>query len=130
MQEGVFVRAQLKAHGWRTLVRRAYHHTFAFLTQECSRYFQVQQFIGTWGVQQQMHPFVLADGQARQRNIEPPDVLVGVQCGEMSVVDAKHRSAEFLVSAGNGQLFIEFHNLPTIADLQRHSLNTSRILRG
>ena len=40
------------------------------------------------------------------------------------------RAAKFLVSAGDGLLFIEFHNLPTIADLQRHSLNTLRILRG
>jgi hypothetical protein len=48
----------------------------------------------------------------------------------MAVVDAKHSSAKFLVSAGNGLLFIEFHNIPTGLDLQRHGLNTLRILGG
>jgi hypothetical protein len=48
----------------------------------------------------------------------------------MAVVDAKHSTAEFLVSAGNGLLFIEFHNIPTGLDLQRLSLNTLRILGG
>jgi hypothetical protein len=38
----------------------------------------------------------------------------------MAVVDAKHSTAKFLVSAGNGLLFIEFHNIPTGLDLQRH----------
>ncbi|MET0950102.1 MAG: hypothetical protein ABWY17_16620, partial [Pseudomonas sp.] len=55
---------------------------------------------------------------------------VAVQFGEMAVVDAKHSTAEFLVSAGNGLLFIEFHNIPTGLDLQRHGLNTLRILGG
>jgi hypothetical protein len=48
----------------------------------------------------------------------------------VAVVDAKHSTAEFLVSAGNGLLFIEFHNIPTGLDLQRHGLNTLRILGG
>jgi hypothetical protein len=46
----------------------------------------------------------------------------------MAVVDAKHSTAEFLVSAGNGLLFIEFHNIPPGLDLQRHGLNTLCIL--
>ena len=48
----------------------------------------------------------------------------------MTVVNADHCTAKCLVSAGNGLLFIEFHNLPVFLDLQRLSLNTSRILGG
>jgi hypothetical protein len=48
----------------------------------------------------------------------------------MAVVDAKHSTAEFQVSAGNGLLFIEFHNIPTGLDLQCQGLNTSHILVG
>jgi hypothetical protein len=79
-------------------------------------------------VHQQVNPFVLTNGQPRDRDIEPENVAVTVQFGEMAVVDAKHGTAKFLVSAGNGLLFIEFHNVPTGLDLQRHGLNTLRIL--
>jgi hypothetical protein len=67
-------------------------------------------------VHQQVNPLVLTNGQARDRDIEPPDVAVAVQFGEVAVVDAKHSTAKFLVSAGNGLLFIEFHNIPTGLD--------------
>jgi hypothetical protein len=77
-----------------------------------------------------VNPLVLTHGQARHRDIEPPDVAVAVQFGEVAVVDAKHSTAEFQVSAGNGLLFIEFHNIPTKLDLQRQGLNTLRILGG
>ena len=40
----------------------------------------------------------MINGQARNRDIKPPDVAVAVQFGEMAVVDAKHCTAEFLVS--------------------------------
>jgi hypothetical protein len=77
-----------------------------------------------------MNPFVLTNGQACNRNIEPENVAVAVQFGEMAVVDAKHSTAQFQVSAGNGLLFIDFHNIPTKLDLQRQGLNTLRILGG
>ncbi|MCY1238280.1 hypothetical protein D9M72_510080 [compost metagenome] len=79
---------------------------------------------------QQVNPLVLTDCKARHREVEPPDVAVTVQFGEVAVVDAKHSTAEFLVSAGNGLLFIEFHNVPTGLDLQRQGLNVLRILKG
>jgi hypothetical protein len=77
-----------------------------------------------------VNPLVLPNSEARHRNVEPPDVAVAVQFGEVAIVDAKHSTAEFLISAGNGLLFIEFHNIPTKLDLQRQGLNTLRILGG
>jgi len=48
----------------------------------------------------------------------------------MAIVDAEYGTAQFLVSAGNGLCFIEFHNLPTGSVIQRNSLNVPRILVG
>ncbi|CAI8987209.1 hypothetical protein EMIT0P44_70045 [Pseudomonas sp. IT-P44] len=130
LQVRILVRTQFQAQRSLALALVTHHQPFELLAQEHRRHFQVQQFVGVRRVHQQVNPFVLTNGQARHREIEPPDVAVTVQFGEMAVVDAKHSTAEFLVSAGNGLLFIEFHNIPTGLDLQGRGLNTLRILGG
>jgi hypothetical protein len=40
-------------------------------------------------VHQQVNPLVLTHGQTRDRQVEPPDVAVAVQFGEVAVVDAE-----------------------------------------
>ncbi|MMZ69863.1 hypothetical protein D1872_327830 [compost metagenome] len=72
----------------------------------------MQQFVSGWRVHQQVNPLVLTDGQTRHRQIEPPDVAVTVQFGEVAVVGAEHGAAQFLVATGDGLRFIEFHNIP------------------
>ncbi|MOA36807.1 hypothetical protein D3C78_1583520 [compost metagenome] len=84
----------------------------------------MQQFVGIGRVHQQVNPLVLTNGQTRHRDIKPPDVAVAVQFGEVAVVYTQHCTAQFLVPAGNGLLFIEFHNVPTGLVLQCHGLNT------
>jgi hypothetical protein len=90
----------------------------------------VQQLVAFGVVHQQVNPLVLAHGNPAHRQVEPPDVAFAVQVGEVAVVDAEYGTAQFLVSAGNGLCFIEFHNLPTGSVIQRLRLDVPGILVG
>jgi hypothetical protein len=48
----------------------------------------------------------------------------------VAVVDTEYGTTQFLVSAGDGLCFIEFHNLPTGSVIQRWRLNVPGILVG
>ncbi len=130
LQERILVGTQLQGNLRLALARIAHHQPFEFFTQEHGRHLQVQQLVGVGVVHQQVDPLVLAHGNAPHRQVEPPDVAFAVQVGEVAVVDAEYGTAQFLVSAGNGLCFIEFHNLPTGSVIQRCSLNVPGILVG
>ncbi len=112
LQIRILVRTQFQAQRCLALAFVANHQTFELFAQEHRRHFQVQQLIGGRGVQQQVNPLVLTDGQARHRQVEPPDIAVTVQFGEVAVVGAEHGAAQFLVATGDGLGFIELHDIP------------------
>ncbi|RMO89231.1 hypothetical protein ALQ33_05101 [Pseudomonas syringae pv. philadelphi] len=107
----------------------AHLKAFHVIAHENCSHFQMQQLIGLGCVHQQVQPLVLAYLQARNRQVEPPDVALGVEHGKVGVVDAKHCAAQILVSARNGQLFIEFHNVPASRIVQPVGLACTTVPR-